>query len=140
MRLVLDTNVLLSALLSTNSPPAQILALWRSRKFDVLTTDAQIDELSRVTRYPKIRARLAPALSGRLLNRLRDLAVLVQKLPKIDMSPDPDDNYLLALAQAGQAQFLVTGDKPLLAMKRYKSTLIITPPVFLAMLKGKAGK
>lgn len=140
MRLVLDTNVLLSALLSTNSPPAQILALWRSRKFDLLTTDAQIDELSRVTRYPKIRARLAPALSGRLVNRLRDLAVLVQKLPKIDVSLDPDDNYLLALAQAGQAQFLVTGDKPLLAMKRYKSTLIITPSVLLAILKDRAAK
>ena len=103
MRLVLDTNVLLSALLSTNTPPAHILALWRGRKFDLLTSDVQIDELSRVTRYPKIRARLAPAVSGRLVNRLRDLAVLVENLPKVTLSPDPDDNYLLALAQAGQA-------------------------------------
>jgi len=135
MRLVLDTNVLLSALLSTNTPPAHILALWRGRKFDLLTSDVQIDELSRVTRYPKIRARLAPAVSGRLVNRLRDLAILVENLPKVTLSPDPDDNYLLALAQAGQAHFLVTGDRPLLTMQRHKSTRIITPAAFVDTLK-----
>jgi uncharacterized protein len=122
MRIVLDTNVLLSALLSAASPPAQLFTLWRSRKFDLLTTAEQIHEVSRVTRSPKIQARLAPALAGRLINRLRDLAVVIDKLPQVDLSPDPDDNYLLALAEAGHAQFLVTGDKHLLAMQRHNST------------------
>jgi uncharacterized protein len=49
MRLVIDTNVLLSALMSPASPSAQILALWRNRKLDVLTAAEQIDELARVT-------------------------------------------------------------------------------------------
>ena len=137
MRLVLDTNVLLSALMVPVSPSAEILALWRDRKVAVLTAAEQIDEIARVTRYPRIRARLSPALAGRLVNRLRDVAIVVGKLPKVDVSPDPDDNYLLAIAEAGQAQFLVTGDKPVLALKRHKATRIITPTTLLELLKER---
>jgi len=140
MRLVIDTNVLLSALISSASPSAQILALWRTRKFELLTSAEQIDEIARVTRYPRIRAGLAPPLAGRLVNRLRDLAILVEKLPKLDRSLDPDDNYLLALAEAGQAHFLVTGDKPLLALKHRKSTRIVTPAALLKLLKNQGTK
>jgi uncharacterized protein len=135
MRLALDTNVLLSALLSSSSPPAQLFALWRNRAFDLITSAEQLDEISRVTRYPKIRARLAPALWGRLVNQLRDLAIVVAKLPKVDRSPDPDDNHLLALAEAGKAHFLVTGDKQLLSLKLHKSTHIITPAALVELLR-----
>lgn len=140
MRLVLDTNVLLSALMSRSSLPAQILALWRNRKVAVLTAAEQIDEIIRVTRYPKIRARLAPALAGRLVNQLRDVAIVVEKLPAVDRSPDPGDNFLLALAQAGEAQFLVTGDKQLLGLKTHKATRIVTPSSLLEALKIKEKK
>lgn len=135
MRLVIDTNVLLSALMSPSSPSAQILALWRSRKFDLVTAGEQLDEMARVTRYSKIRTRLAPALAGRFVNQFRDLAIIVKKLPKVDLTPDPDDNYLLAIAEVGHAQFLVTGDKPLLALKRHKSTHVVTPAALIALLK-----
>lgn len=135
MRLVLDTNVLLSALMSPASPSADILSLWRDRKVAVLTAAEQIDEIARVTRYPRIRTLLHPALAGRLVNRLRDVAIVVEKLPTVDRSPDPGDNYLLALAEAGEAQFLVTADKPLLGLKRHKSTRIVTPATLLELLK-----
>src|SRR5947199_141831 len=65
MRLVLDTNVLLSALMSPASVSAQILLLWRDRKVEVLTAAEQIDEIARVTRYPRIRARLLPLAADR---------------------------------------------------------------------------
>ncbi len=138
MRLVLDTNVLLRALMSPASPSAEILSLWRDRRVAVLTAAEQIDEIARVTRYPRIRALLHPALAGRLVNRLRDVATVVENLPTVDRSPDPDDNYLLAIAEAGKAQFLVTGDKPLLGLKRHKSTRIVTPAALLELLmEGK---
>jgi uncharacterized protein len=80
-------------------------------------------------------ARLASALAGRLVNQLRDLAIVVAKLPKVDRSPDPDDNHLLALAEAGKAQFLVTGDKQLLSLKRHKFARIISPATLVELLR-----
>ena len=134
MRLVLDTNVLLSALLSPDSPPAAILDLWRDRKVSVVTAAEQIEEIARVTRYPKIRSRLSPSLAGRLVNRLRDVAVVIERLPATDSSPDPDDNYLLAIVEAGRADFLVTGDKLLLGLKQHRSCRIVTPASLLKLL------
>ena len=133
MRLIVDTNILVSALLSATSLPARLLVLWRQSRFVLLTADEQLEELRRVTRYPKIRERLPPALAGRLINDLRGLAVLVDRLPTVTASPDPDDNYLLALSQAGGADVLLTGDKrDLLALERHGPTRILTVRVFLS--------
>jgi uncharacterized protein len=107
VRLVIDTNVLVSALLAETSLPAHLIALWREGRFDLLTSADQLDELIRVTRYQKIRERLAPALAGRLINELRDLAAVVTNLPTVTVCTDPYDNYLLAMLGAGRADFLV---------------------------------
>jgi len=134
VRLIIDTNILVSALLAATSLPAQLVVLWRAGRFDLLTTAEQLNELMRVTRYPKIRERLAPAVAGRLVNDLRALAVTVDKLPVVEVSTDPDDNYLLALAAAGAADFLVTGDKQdLLGIAIYEGTRIITVRDFLGL-------
>ena len=134
MRLVIDANILISALLVGSSLPAHLIALWREGRFDLLTSADQLDELMRVTRYPRIRERLAPQLAGRLINELRDIAVVGKNLPVVTVSPDPDDNYLLATAVAGAADFLVTGDKRgLLALKLHGGTKIVTVRDFLVL-------
>ena len=134
MRLVVDTNVLISALLVEASLPAHLIALWRQGRFDLLTSAEQLDELMRVTRYPKIRERLAPALAGRLINELRDIAVVLQNLPTVTVCQDPHDNYLLAMAVAGSADFLVTGDKrDLLGLRLHEGTKIVTVRDFLTL-------
>ena len=130
MRLVIDTNVLVSALFSSTS----LITLWRQGLFDLLTSADQLEELMRVTRYPRIRERLEPALAGRLINELRDLAILVNSLPVVTVSPDPYDNYLLATAAAGAADFLVTGDKrDILPLGRYAGAKIVTVRQFLIL-------
>ena len=115
MRVALDTNVLISALLIETSLAAKLVAAWRLGAFTLVSAEAQLDELARVTRSPKIRERLTPVLAGRLINQLREMAHLVDPLPRIDASPDPSpdlyDNSLLAIAVAGSADDLVTGDK-----------------------------
>ncbi|MBE7211352.1 MAG: putative toxin-antitoxin system toxin component, PIN family [Gluconacetobacter diazotrophicus] len=132
MRIVVDTNILVSALLAPASLPAQLLVLWRQDRFILLTATEQFDELRRVTRYPKIRERLPPALAGRLINDLRGLAVVLDRLPSISVSPDPNDDYLLAIAEAGGADVLLTGDKrDLLSLQRHGSTRILTVRAFL---------
>jgi putative PIN family toxin of toxin-antitoxin system len=134
VRLVVDTNILISALFTDTSLPAHLIVLWREGRFDLLTSATQLDELTRVTRYPKIRERLAPALAGRFINELRDVAVMVKNVPAVTFCSDPDDNYLLAVAAAGAADFLVTGDKRhLLTIKLYERTRIITVRDFLVL-------
>jgi putative PIN family toxin of toxin-antitoxin system len=134
VRLVIDTNVLISALLASQSLPASLIGLWREGRFNLLTSAEQLDELRRVTRYPKIRERLAPAIAGRLVNEIRDLAIVLSDLPTVSASPDPNDNFLLAMAASGSADFLVTGDKrDLLALKLFEGTKIITVRDFLGL-------
>lgn len=132
MRLVIDTNVLISALLVQGSLPAQLVTLWREERFDLVSAPEQFDELMRVTRYPKIRERLTPALAGRLINELRQLAVVFPKLPEVSICSDPYDNYLLALSQAARAEFLITGDKrDVLGLQTFQGTRIVTVRAFL---------
>jgi uncharacterized protein len=137
MRIVLDTNVLVSGLLSATSPPSELLVYWRQGRFRLLCCEEQLEEVRRVTRYPKIRERLVPAIAGRLVNELRGLADMVDRLPALDVSPDPWDNYLLALAQEGRADYLVTGDKSdLLSLGRHRETPIVTVRQMLEKLGG----
>ena len=134
MRAVIDTNVLVSALLARISLPAHVLALWRAGGFDMLTATEHLDELMRVSRYPRIRERVSPASFGRLVNELRDVAILVSDLPVVTVCPDRHDNYLLAMAEAGSADFLVTGDKrDLLGLKAYGGARITTVRDFLVL-------
>lgn len=136
MRVVLDTNVLVSALLMESSPPGQLITHWRQGRFTLLTAAPQLDELMRVTRYPKIRARLKPAQAGRLINDLREIAVVMESLPLVDVSPDPYDNYLLAIASGGEADYLVTGDKPhLLALGHHDGTKIVSVRDFITLAR-----
>jgi putative PIN family toxin of toxin-antitoxin system len=140
VRIVLDTNVLISALLVRTSPPALLIGLWRKGRFDLVTSAEQLDEVMRVTRYPKIQERLDPAAAGRLINDIRRLAIEVRDLPSITVSPDPADNYLLATAAAGAAQVLVTGDKGhLLALGSFQRTDILTVREFLERTGRRPG-
>lgn len=136
MRLVIDTNVLISALISERSLPAHLIVLWRQGRFVLLTSKAQLEECRRVTRYEKLRAYIKPALAGRLINDVQDLAELIHRLPTVTICNDPNDNYLLAMAEVGRADFLISGDKrDLITMQRYRNTQILTARDFLFLQK-----
>ena len=77
----------------------------------MITSEWQLAEFRRVTRYSKLRRFLKPAEAGHLVNSLRHQAVVLEVLPTVELSPDPNDNPVLAMAEARRAQYLVTGDK-----------------------------
>ena len=81
MRVVLDTNILISALLLTHSAPAQAVIAWRRGQFELVTCELQLQELRDVTRRPKIRTLIRPAMAGELVNQLRSMALMAGKLP-----------------------------------------------------------
>lgn len=132
MRVVLDTNVLLSAFINRDGYPARALTLWLDKKIDLVTSSAQIDEFRHASRYPRVRRRVNPAQVGRLVNGLRQRAIVIEDLPEIDASPDPDDNRILATAIAGRARYLVTGDKSdLLSLGRVQGVRIVSVRAFV---------
>ena len=127
MKVVLDTNILCSALITPGGLADRLYLAWRGRLFTLVTSEEQLEEFRRVTRYPRVRQYIDSAAAGTLHNELRRLAVLVEAPPVIDVSRDPQDNFLLAMAQAGQVDFLVTGDKhDLLSMGSFEKTRIVT--------------
>lgn len=138
MRVVLDTKILVSSLLLTHSAPAQAVIAWRRGLFELVTCELQLQELRDVTRRPKIRSLIRPAMAGEMVNQLRSMAQMVDNLPPVDISPDPFDNFLLSLAQAGQADVLVSGDKRgILDVGSYGSCRIVTVRAFLDGLNLK---
>jgi putative PIN family toxin of toxin-antitoxin system len=138
MRVVLDTGVLIAALITSDTPPDLVYQAWRKKRFELITSEWQLAEFRRVSRHTKLRRFLRPSEAGNLVNGLRQQAHVIKRLPKIELSPDPNDNPLLATALAGEADFLVTGDKRgLLALKKVESTRIVTPRQFLRALTGE---
>lgn len=132
MKVVLDTNILISALISKTAAPHHIYQAWRDKRLTVLTCAEQLIEVREVTRRVAVALRIKPAEAGRLVNSLRDLAVVLSDLPQVRLSPDPKDDFILALAQAGGASYVVTGDKSgLLALKEHASSKIVTAAQFV---------
>ena len=115
MRVVLDTGILVSALITSNTPPDLIYRAWRKKRFTLITSEWQLEEFRRVSRYPRIRRYLRQSEAGNLVNGLRFQATVLDALSHTDLSPDPDpdDNPVLAMAIAGKADYLVSGDKRL---------------------------
>jgi hypothetical protein len=134
MRVVLDINILVSALLVQLGRPAAIYRAWQEGHFTLLTCAEQLDELMATLRKPAIAARIKPYKAGRLVNDLKEMAETIDRLPHVERSPDPTDDFLLALSEAGKADYLVTGDKSgLLSLARHGGTQIVSAGEFAAL-------
>ena len=136
MRVVLDTGILIAALITSGTPPDVIYRAWRKKRFELITSEWQLEEFHRVSRYPKLRIYLKSADAGNLVNGLRREATVLSQLPTVDLSPDPDDNPVLAMALAAHADILVTGDRrDLLALGTVGATRILSARQFVDELK-----
>ena len=69
MRVVLDTGILIAALITKDTPPDLIYQAWRKKKFELITSEWQLAEFRRVSRYPKLRKYLIPSEAGKMINR-----------------------------------------------------------------------
>jgi putative PIN family toxin of toxin-antitoxin system len=133
MRVLLDTNILFSALISPHGKPDLIYRAWRSARFEIVTSHLQLDEIRRASRYPRFRDILQPAKIGAMVNNLQR-AVVLTELPMAVEADDADDAFLLAMALAGDADYLITGDRRAGMLQRghIERTPIVTPAVFCA--------
>jgi uncharacterized protein len=139
LRVVLDSNVILSGLMSPRGTTGQIIQAWKDNRLTLLICEAQLEEIKRVLAYPKIQKRLN--WSGEKINLF--VKLLAYRSEYVDISgvkayvpQDADDEMLLATLIAAKADYLVSGDSDLLALR--ESYAIITPAQFLAAWDEKA--
>ncbi len=137
MIVVLDTNVIVSALLSPGGPPAEIISRWEADQFEVVTSPPLLSELKRALQYPRVKKYLksSPDDVTAFAERFGRVARVVQPRLALDViEDDPADNRVLECAIAGGAAYIISGDDHLLQVKVYKDIVILSPAAFLALL------
>lgn len=136
MIVVLDTNVLVSTLLSPSGPPAAILRHWEAGEFDLVTSQPLVDELRRVLQCPRVQKYLQLTSEDRalFLKRLVTVAAVIEPAEVLNIiDDDPTDNRILECAQTCGADYVVSGDDHLLSLVSYNDIAILTPAEFLAI-------
>jgi putative PIN family toxin of toxin-antitoxin system len=137
VRLVLDTNVVVSALL-WRSPPYHLLQAIRQRgKVLLFTSAALVSELAEVLSRPFAARRFA-LLGKTAFDTISDYLVAADLVvppaaPRV-VVPDADDDYVIAACVAAAADLLVSGDRHLLTVGRYQGTRIVTPAEALRLI------
>lgn len=138
VRVVLDANQFISALLRPGSNSDTILGLVREEKIILLLSEAICDEILRVLTYPKIRKRLnsSEEYLADFVGKLRAVAIITPGTMPLDpLESDPDDTKYLACALEGNADFIVSGDHHLTDLKSFRGVRIVDATTFLAMMK-----
>ena len=134
MRVVLDTNIIVSALVAPAGKPAAISDAWLDGKFTLLICAALVEELRGTLQKPRVAELVKLHKAGRLVNQIKKLAEDIDPLPSVERSTDSTDDFLLALSEAGNADYLVTGDKSgLLRLGCLRATRIVSAGEFAAL-------
>ena len=138
MRIVVDTNVLVSAFLNKTSPPRKVINMQQAGWYRLLVSEAILTEYQRVLTEPHLLRdmRLSQQRIRTYLTLLQRASLLVtpNTTPQI-IKDDPDDDKFLSCALAGDAAYIVSGDRHLLALQEYQGIHILPPTAFLKRLK-----
>lgn len=135
MRAVLDANVIISALLAPAGSPAMVMRSWLDGAFELIVSEALLEELERALGYPKLRTRIEASEAQALVELLRRSAEMIddpEEPPRV-RSADPGDDYLIALAAFAQAA-IVSGDRHLLVLA--DRLPVYSPADFLTLIKN----
>jgi uncharacterized protein len=137
MKIVSDTNVIVSRAIVTAGIPARLFRRWEDGDFELLISEEILSECKRVMAYPRTmkRHRYSEAQIDELIEFLRSFATVVQPHEVLDaVSEDATDNRIIECALVGEADYIVTGDNHLLNLRSYRGIQIIAPATFLFLL------
>jgi putative PIN family toxin of toxin-antitoxin system len=137
MIVVLDTNVLISALLSADGSPAHIIQQWEVGLFDVATSGPLLEELKRALGYERVSKFLgmAPREIITFIDGWSAAAICVDSVMELDVvGDDPDDNRVLERAIASGANYIVSTDDHLLGLEAYQGIEVLSPAGSIVLL------
>jgi putative PIN family toxin of toxin-antitoxin system len=131
---VLDTSILVSLLLSRGPTLTAIDKAWRERRIEILSCTELMDEARDVLMRPKFAVLISLERSQGLLERLAVATLPVSLNHPYPISPDPGDDFLLAMIRDGNAEALVTGDKALVSLQSFGGVPILSASAFAELL------
>ena len=137
MRAVVDTNVVVSAVLSKASPPDRILQRWRRGEFQLITSAPLLEELDYVLSRSYIAQRLGwsiEELQAFVAGISRQSEIVAPSVHLEIIARDPDDNRILEAAVEGQSDYIVSGDNYVLELGAYQGIQIVSPSQFELIL------
>ncbi len=135
MRVVLDTNQHISAIIRPNGNPAQIVRLWRTGRLELAISPPLLAEFRNVVYRPRIQQKynLKDDDITDYLSALRTYAIAVPGTITVEAVPDdPDDNFIIACAIEAKANVIISGDRHLLSLHLYKGIPIVKAVDFLS--------
>lgn len=137
---VLDTNVIVSGVAAASrrarSLTGAVFQAWRLDRFELVTSRHILDEVSSTLAKPYFVRRLTPRQIARVVDLLEQQSrIVLPDVTVVGVATHPEDDLILATAVAGECEFLVTGDRPLRNVSKYRDISIVTPSEFLEALR-----
>ena len=127
MRVVLDTNILIGAVITKGTPPDKLYQAWMRGEINLITSTAQMAEVAAVLARPRLKKFLGTDEAETLVENIGTRALILDEPPSVNLSPDPKDNPILAAAIAGKADVIVSGDKKhMLALGEVEGIPVVT--------------
>ena len=142
MKVVLDTNVLVSSTLGPMGRPAAIMKALQEGRYELILSEAILDEYREALGRPDVSRRrgYTDAQIAAAMQAFRELGTLVEPDMSVRVAPDPDDDHIIGCAMAGEVDYIVTGDKKLQSVGQYRGIEILSPAEFLLMLEQHSGE
>jgi putative PIN family toxin of toxin-antitoxin system len=134
MRVVLDTNVLVSSLI-TSGKPARLVERLFAKDIELVISKPMLEEFVEVIARPKFQEYASQRTIKDFLELLLSICAVVDVKSRFDITSDRSDNAILATAYDGKADYIVSGDKHLLQLKKFRKTRVVTVDEMLRILK-----
>src|SRR5260221_9572685 len=138
IRATYDTNTLASGTITSQGPVSYVIDAWINDEVEMITSQPLIDELTRTLTKPYFTSRLTQEQTQAFINlvKTRATVILISTLiPKA--ATHPEDDIVLATAESGEANYIVTGDHGLQNLKEFKGIKIVNPKAFTELIQAE---
>jgi uncharacterized protein len=140
MRIVLDTNIVVSRSISPDRPSTKLYTYWHAAAFEVVVSKAILIEYRAALSKPRVRTlhHFSDEEIEQTIEDFRELALVIEPTAQMDAAGDVDDNKFLECAYSGNAEYIISGDPHLLNLKVYQGIALLPPSVFVRLLEREA--